>query len=113
MSDVAAARRMPTAAAPAPDVTLREFEELIDSSLRIADHHKADRDVKGELWIMRDCRWIYLPYRFRCIYHVNRGRLAVIVFQAQRAGGPWRSVRTTDEYRAILMDADAARRSAI
>lgn len=104
------------APAVAPDVSAREFEELIDSSLRMAD--RVDRlpdgesGIKGEAWILRAVRWVYRPFRFRCAYHILRGELKVVYFQGQILGSHrWGSIRTTDEYREILRRADEIRRA--
>ena len=98
---------------PAPKVGRREFESMVDSSLRIADRVDSDsQDIHGELFYMRHCRWVYLPFRFRLVYHVAGDDVQVVCFQAQRAGGRWRPVLTTESYRRILLEADAARRAA-
>lgn len=104
------------APAVAPSVSAREFEELIDTSLRTADRvdppMPGDCDVKTETWIMRACRWVYRPFRFRCAYHILNGELQVVYFQGQILGSHrWGSIRTTDEYREILQRADAIRRA--
>ncbi len=109
-----AARRDPMV--PGPRVETKTFEALVDSSLRIADRVDSDeQSLKGELWLMRGCRWLYKPFRFRLGYHVLEGVLEIVYFQGQRLQpnkGQWFSVRTTDEYRQILKDADIWRRSA-
>jgi hypothetical protein len=98
----------------APPISLKEFEEMVDSSLRIADEYKSDdQSIKGELSYIRECRWLYLPYRFRLAYRVLQGSLSVLFFMSQRAGERWKMVKTTDDYKAILRDADMTRRAAL
>lgn len=96
----------------ATTVTLREFDDLIDSSLSRADRVDLDdQDVKGECWILRGCKWVYMPFRFRVAYHKNNGQLSIVWFQYQRLDSKrWKSVRTTARYRAILREADFLRR---
>lgn len=97
----------------AANVQLREFNELVDSSLRIADRRDMDdQSVKGESWILRACRWVYMPFRFRVAYHQLQGQLQVVYFQYQRLGSyAWRSIRTTEDYRKVLKEADTIRRA--
>lgn len=93
-----------------PQITLKELEDLIDSSLRVADDVKSGDDVvKGELSYIRDVRWLYLPYRFRAAYRVLEGQLSIMFFQYQRAGGRWQSLKSTDHYKQVLREADVAR----
>lgn len=99
---------------PEPQIDLKAWEALVDSSLRIADRVDSDdQNLRGELWLMRECRWVYLPFRFRLAYHVLAGSLEIVFFMAQRAGErKWRSMRTVDAYRDVLRQADDVRRVA-
>ena len=112
MSRVVLARSME--AATTPGVVLREFEEMVDSSLRVADRVDLDdQGAKGEQWTMRGCKWVYMPYRFRVCYHVFQDTLQIVYFQYQhrRFKHRWRTVTTTEKYRGILQAADRWRRA--
>lgn len=86
---------------------------MVDSSLRIADQVDTDaQSVKGDLWLMRACRWKYLPFRYRLAYHAIGDSVEIVYFQVQRIAprfGPWVPVRTVDAYCKLLRRADYER----
>lgn len=96
----------------APQISQKDLESMIDSSLKLADKvFEDDQSVKGELWTMRSCRWLYYPYRFHVVYHVCDGVPFVMLFRFQKhSDRSWGSVVDTETYRQILRDADAIRR---
>lgn len=97
-----------------PQIGLRELEEMVDSSVRVADKViEDDQSVKGELWIMRSALWIYYPFEFHIVYHVFHGAPFVLFFrykfQKVYANSRWEDLRDTKAYRKCLVYADSVR----
>lgn len=95
-----------------PNITLKELEEMVDSSCRVADKViEDDQTVQGELWLMRSTLWLYWPYKFHCIYHVLKGSPFILLFRWTCYDKIWHPINDTDSYRKLLVDADKWRLS--
>lgn len=94
-----------------PNISKEYMERLVDTSLKIADEVVEDnQNLKGEFWLMRNSLWIYRPFKFNTVYHILHGHLFVILFRYQRQGlSTWQSIRDTDSYRSLIVEADAWR----
>lgn len=96
-----------------PHITLKELEEMVDSSCRVADQViEDDQSVRGELWMMRSALWMYWPYKFHCIYHVLSGNPLILLFSHSIDGRSWKPIPDTDTYRSLLIEADKKRLAA-
>lgn len=90
-------------------ISLKDLEAMVDSSLRLSDYVIVDdQSVKGELWIMRNSHWVYVPLEFQILYHVFGGDPFVVLFRYKEAG-VWRNVIDTALYKVLLMRADELR----
>jgi len=100
---------MPDAAVP--NITLKELEEMVDSSCRNADKvQEDDQSVYGELWLMRSALWHYWPFDFHIVYHVFHGSAFVMLFRYRRSDAVfWEPVSDTDTYQRMLVFADQQR----
>jgi len=67
-----------------------------------------NQSLQGEIWLMRNARWEYLPFRFQVVYHVIKGGLFVVLFRYSPLVGKdtWLNIPDTDQYRDILTTAD-------
>jgi hypothetical protein len=96
-------------------IDLKALELMVDTSLRQADKVVVDdQSVKGELWLMRNARWIYVPLEFQILYHVQKGVPFVVLFKYTNhphgwLSTKWRTVPDTETYRKLLKKADSER----
>lgn len=99
---------------PGTRIALKALEEMVDSSLRLADQILTDdQSVRGELWWMRQAMWLYRPYIFQLVYHVEKDKPEVLLFSHMMEPpviDNWHSIIDTDSYRKLLRKADQWRR---
>lgn len=105
--------RCPAVSASAPvglaqHISRADLEAMVDSSLRLADQvWLDDQSVKGDMWVMRACCWVYRPYEFEMTYHLMGEVPFIVLFRYRNMLSPvWCNLHETDEYRQILIDAD-------
>lgn len=105
-----------TPATAIPRITLRELENMVDSSCRMADKVVEDNQtVHGELWLMRSALWVYWPFNFHCVYHILKGVPFIMLFRYKLVKtdasleGLWLPMNDTATYRSRLIDADKIR----